>query len=423
MKLSVKRKELVWWILGLSVLITALFLVRNLYSELTATNYGFYGTHYDFLAFYSAGWSVLHHGLQHIYTADYITALQRQVIPHPVGASGYMPYLNPPFAAVLLSPLGLFGINTARMIWLIISLAMAAYCFGVLCATFTPKQRLISAALLLLTFPMYQTLVEGQLSIVILFGGCLCLAALRAKRQSLAGASLILLWFIPQLGAFTALGLLAVKQWQILRSWALGSVGLMLLLLPITGLRIYFTYVRVLAATTGNHFINLLTDARLTWRGSLNLSMGLNGFLESLVGHNHTRLVNVLYALTSLVLLVFLARLTMHHKTARSAQQNSRLFTAALLTGLLVDPHLFSQDIIVLYLFIPALVVLAKNHRIESVIAVAVFCNLTLVDQYSRVHVFALASIAGIFWMARQNERSATKSKGVHTRTLRQSNI
>src|ERR1017187_6555702 len=84
----------------------------------------FHGTHNDFLAFYGAAHLTLHGQISQIYNPTVMTQFQRTIVHHSVGANGYMPFLNPPFIAVLLSPLALLSINDARVVWLILNLIL-----------------------------------------------------------------------------------------------------------------------------------------------------------------------------------------------------------------------------------------------------------------------------------------------------------
>jgi hypothetical protein len=394
MKLSlVRRSPLLLYILGLVVVAVGIYLLVLLGKELATPNYGFHGTHYDFLAFYSVAQAVLHHHARDIYNASYLTNLQRQVIPHPVGASGYMPFLNPPFVSVLLAPLALLNINSARVVWLVLSVLLAGWMLYQLTGSLTPKKRWLTVGLLLLTFPIYQTFIEGQLSLLVLLGGCLAYIFFKRGNKLLSGASLVFLWVLPQFGVCVLIGLVVQKQWQMLKGWVLASLAAVLVTLPVTGWLIYFRYVHVLAAATGNHFTDMSTSAQLTWRGTINLSMGINGFYSALLGPGRVTLANLLFVVTgvSLVTLFVKAVLTVGPKPSK--QQGALLFSAALLLTMLVDPHLFAQDMVVIFLLLPALYVLFKQNKLSATVLLAAMCDLALLDQYSRLHFFVIAAV------------------------------
>ncbi len=378
------------WILVLGIIVVGACLLASMVHEFRSPNYGFYGTHYDFLAFYTAGYTALHHNISQLYNAAMLTGLQRHIIPHPVGATGYMPFLNPPFMAALLAPLALVNINTARLFWLGTTVLLSVFILYLLTDHLKIRQRYLAIGLLLLTFPMYQAFVEGQLSILVLLGGCLSYLFFTRQQKIWSGASLVLLWIMPQFGVFALAGLLIKRQWTMLKGWAIASAVVGLTTLPFTGLNIYFTYIRVLASTTGNHFIDMTSSALLTWRGAVNLSMGINGFYSALIGQNHVQIVNLLYFVTAAGLVGYLLKTVLATGLKVTKEQALRLLIASILTGVLIDPHLFAQDIVVVYLIIPLLCALYIKESFKTVVLLATTCDLVLLDQYSRVHFSTL---------------------------------
>src|SRR5438309_1932858 len=153
--------------------------------------------HHDFFAFYSAGRLIREGQPQSLYDASTLTALERHIWPHPTGYAGYMPFLNPPSAAVILSPLALLPFATARLLWLAISIALAIACAVVLTSGRDLRTRGLAVVAVLATFPAYQTFTEGQWSFVILLGALGALVMARRHLDWLAGALLLSLWLKP----------------------------------------------------------------------------------------------------------------------------------------------------------------------------------------------------------------------------------
>ncbi len=396
------------WLKGITFLLAfivaavGLCLMVSVIRELRTPNYNFRGTHYDFLAFYTAASTILHHNVHHLYDLQTFTDFQRQIIPHPVGALGYMPFLNPPFVAVVLAPLALFNITDARLIWLVVTILLSIFVLYHLTKPLAPKSRLLAISLLLITFPMYQTFIEGQLSIFILLGGTLSYLFFTQHKKLLSGASLVLLWILPQFAVFALIGLVLKRQWQMLKGWLIASLSVALITLPVTGLKIYFSYLRLLASTTSNHFVNMATSAQLTWRGALNLSDGINGFYSALLGENHLWLTNALYLITAVVLVGFIVKMTFMLGSKYSKEQAAYLFAAAVLTAILIDPHLFAQDVIVIYLILPAIYILFKQYSLRAIIALAIVCDLVWLDQRSKVHFFTIIMFGSALYFATQ---------------------
>src|SRR5207302_818750 len=118
--------------------------------------------HHDFFAFYSAGTLIREGQPQSLYDASTLTALERHIWPHPTGYAGYMPFLNPPSAAVILSPLALLPFATARLLWLAISIALAIACAVVLTSGRDLRTRGLAVVAVLATFPAYQTFTAAH---------------------------------------------------------------------------------------------------------------------------------------------------------------------------------------------------------------------------------------------------------------------
>src|SRR5579884_2796260 len=139
-----------------AVLLVALLLVGLLWCTWLAgelsSPLGLSG-HHDFFALDSAGELVRMHMAGALYTPSSITALERQIFAHPTGYAGYMPFLNPPSAAALLAPLAALPESTARIVWLAISVVIAAGCVAAIAWHAPLRIWAVAAIAVLLTFP------------------------------------------------------------------------------------------------------------------------------------------------------------------------------------------------------------------------------------------------------------------------------
>jgi len=413
--LILARYTLSAYVLASIVGVVSIYLLYSLIKELVTPNFGYHGTHYDFIAFYAIAQTVLHHHTQSLYSASQLTPLQRQIVPHAIGASGYMPYLNPPFLAVLLAPLALLHITAARLVWSGINLVCA--CFVVFQFTRPLKswQRLTAGLLLLSTFPMYQALVEGQISAIVLLGGCLAYLGIKHGHEYWGEAALVLLWILPQFGVFALIGLVLRQKWKLLVGWCVSSAVLIFGTLPFTGLKLYTHYVQVLASVTGDHFTNMSTSTLLTWRGALETTMGLNGFYSSIIGQSHTLATNLLYGVSVASLIALLVWAWLGIRRQPSGKPALYLYIAAILSALLIDPHLFAQDIVMVYMIIPALCLLYKRYIFGIIVCVAGLCDVVLIDQYHAVHIFTVVlSILAITFAYRAGSMGRLRPSADH---------
>jgi hypothetical protein len=139
-----------------------------------------------------------------------------------------VPYVNPPYVAVLFSPLSRLPLWAAYLGWMIISIALY-----IAAITLVSKVELLPRGMTLLVclaFPPFFMLVlaGGQLSAI----GCFILAAgfylLRTERKLLAGVVLGLLLYKPTLVIFLVPALLFARQFRTLMGFAV-VVGLLMI--------------------------------------------------------------------------------------------------------------------------------------------------------------------------------------------------
>jgi hypothetical protein len=357
-----------------------------------------FGSHRDFLAFYSVAHLVLHGGTTQIYSSTTLLQLQHAIVHGYTGIAGYMPFLNPPFAAVLLAPLALVAEPTSRAIWLALNLTLAVGLSYYLVSQLQLQeswQKLLAVLLLLCTFPMYENLVEGQLSLIILAGGCLALAHANRQRPWFSGAWLGVLWLKPQLAILAILALLLARQWRVVGGMVAAGLAVALLALPITGVAIYGSYIRYLIHVLGAHFNGGGAINAGVWEGNIGGMIGVNGFLASAVGQNSINLVNALTATFDAILVIGYLGVA-YRATSRNA-----IIAAGILVGLLIDPHLYRQDIVLLYLLIPLLA--RRLERPLLVIALsAALLNLLILDVFP-LHSFTALLFVGTLWFCLNN--------------------
>jgi hypothetical protein len=303
-----------------------------------------------------------------------------------------MPFLNPPFIAVLLSPLALLSVNDARVVWFILNLILVSGIAYWLVKCLEGKfSRILCATLLVCTLPVYQNLIEGQLSIIILAGCLLALWLTRHQKLILGGVALVTLLIKPQLAVFAAIGLIIFKQWRVL----LGSVGVAIALivftLPMTRLKVYGTYIHYILGVTAGHFSGAGAVTASVWQGSLKGTIGINGMYTALLGQANVSGVNVLTGLTILGLLIVYVLAIRKVQPGFSSLPKRLMLVASMALAMLIDPHAFSQDLVLAYLFIPVL--LPLRPRLMTILVYLVFIELIIIDQLVFLHLVTIALI------------------------------
>ncbi|MGC8633898.1 MAG: glycosyltransferase 87 family protein [Candidatus Limnocylindrales bacterium] len=348
------------------------------------------GAHHDFLAFYAAGKLVLDGNPGGLYQGGALSAIQRTIIPSPVGANGYMPFINPPFAAVAFAPLAALPAQAARAVWAFLSLLLLAAAGAWIARALPPLRRALGVLLLVLSFPAYHSLAEGQWSAVMLLGG---LAALQAARQGswrLAGLALATWWLKPQLIALPLLALVVDRRWSAVAWSIIGGAGLTLASLPFAGVGSYVTYVGYLVQVGVSHFNGAGAVARSVWQGNLSTAEGLNGLLVGIFGQGAVVSVDLWWAgLTAGLVAVWLiaARL---QRPGFDSEGSRRMLAAGIGIVLLTNPNLFVQDCVLVFLLVPALSPSSAQGHWRASVGVAALAAITLVDQPLASHLFTV---------------------------------
>jgi hypothetical protein len=369
--------------------------------------------HHDFFAFYSAATLVHSAHPQSLYDAGTLTALQRQLYAHPVGYAGYMPFINPPAAAALLSPLAALPESTARLAWFFISLGLALACALVLSAGRDVRIRALAVLVILGSFPAYQTFTEGQWSFVLLLGSLGALVAARRGQQTVAGMALSVLWLKPPLLVLVLIWLLLTRHWRVAAA-AVGTViAVTVAALPWTGLVANVNYARYLGDVVAAHAGGAGAAGQTAWEGALPNMEGLIGLAATVFGQQNALTVDVATAAAAAVLVAFFAWTMRSHWRDRPLRLGSVI--AAVCLGLLLDPHLYAQDCVLVVVLV-ALVLTRPTSTAGAargpdslraqaalLLAGALLLDLSAIDTYwvqgfslKPLHVLTFALIAGV---------------------------
>ena len=195
----------------------------------------------DFIEFYNSGRILNTYGARRLYDFQLQEDLTREFLP---GFS--VPYVTPPFVAILFSPLAYLPFWLAYLAWIVISIALY------LCATSLSLRLEIlprgMTILVCLAFPPFLMLViaGGQISAIgcFIFAGWLYL--MKRERKFLAGAVLGLLLYKPTLAVFIVPTLLLGRQFRTMMGFAMVSGLLMIVLVWMLGTDGSIRYLAVL---------------------------------------------------------------------------------------------------------------------------------------------------------------------------------
>ena len=360
--------------------------------------------HHDVLAFWAAGRLILEGRPEALYDAAAVTALQRTVIPEPVGMNGYMPFINPPPAAVLFAPVAALPIVVGRAGWALLCGALALGSGLWLARGLPTRQRLLGALLVATSFPVYHALAEGQWSILLLAAGLVALEAVRRGRWTLAGAALATFWLKPQFIVLPLLALALAGRWRAVGAAIAVGVAVAVASLPVTGTGPYVTYATYLLAVVTSHFTGAGETGAAVWQGDLASTEGLNGLLVGWLGQGAVAAVNVLWAVGTVALLGAYALAARRVRPGTTSPAGRSMLAAGAAVMLLVNPNQFVQDCVLVFLALDVLAPIRPAARLPAIVAAVAVADLTFVDQLlPALHLFPIALLVGVGWVVRRS--------------------
>ncbi|MGP0017326.1 MAG: glycosyltransferase family 87 protein [Candidatus Sulfotelmatobacter sp.] len=269
----------------------------------------------------------------------------RPILPSLVLRNLVLPNLYGPQVGLFFVPLARFSFPVAARIWVAASVLLffaCVYLVGKVCPALRPHFAMV--ALCALAFPpLFHFFVRAQLSALVLACFTAAFLAFRADRTWLAGVALGFLIFKPQFLVALPLVLLLAHAWKPLTGLILAA-GAQLVLA-----RIYFG-----PAVMNAYFDTLWHMSRVIGASELSLAPiqmhSLRSFWTLLIPWPEIALA--LYVLTSIVTVILAAAVW------KSFAPLSLRFSALTLAAVLVNPHLFVYDLLVLA---PALLLLADR--------------------------------------------------------------
>ena len=361
--------------------------------------------HHDFFAFYAAAQLMSQHTPAGVYDAGALTAAERAILNAPVGAAGYMPYLNPPFAAAAQTGLANVSETAARLLWLGITLLAAVLALWLALRPLGRRAALFGTLAMLLSFPTYQNLVEGQWSFVLLLG----LVAALHQRGARSGAFAAVLWLKPPLALLLGAWGIATAHWRLLAGLLAALVVAVVVFLPLTGAAVYAHYIDFLWQVSLSHVSGAGASGTTAWEGGLPQMEGINGLVAAYVGQAHPLLDDVVTGVADCGLLAAVAALLGWERIRRPGPWAA---AALVLTGLLLDPHLYAQDLVLAVLLLPLLARWVKQPG-EVLIGAVLLLDLAVLDtEWSPSwpvplppHLLTWALVGTAVWLARASRR------------------
>jgi len=276
----------------------------------------------------------------------------------------YVPqFPYPPWIPLSTVYLGLMPIQSAAMLWFEINLVMLFLTVWFLGADWNPRLRLYSLLAPFLFIPVIGTLGVGQYGFPVLLGSAISMHAIRHKRLALTALGTALLTYKPHIGLPVVLVLMV---YFLLRrdafgrralAWMLGGLAVLCIVSMIAGPLWFIDYPRsFLTYQTGTDIASCAAcDSIPAWLA--------NHFIPNPTLPQMT-------AIGAILLILFL--LLFGTVGARLLKSADYLINASLLIVLLVIPHLYNYDFILL--ITPFALLAEKAHsRAERILLIVLY--------------------------------------------------
>jgi hypothetical protein len=305
----------------------------------------------DFVPYFSAAHLVETGQGDAIYSFHQLGQFEASLVRPLRVKDGVMPYLYPPYFALLLAPLASLPYTVAYLLWTILNVAL----LGLSILALQRYAGLRGAAALFfwagaLSFlPVLVGLAQGQTSIVLLAvftGACL---ALRAGRSVPAGCLLACVLIKPTYVLPLLAVLLLRRSWRAVAACAASAI--VLLAAPVL----------LLGASVNTGYGNTLLEAS-GWRKQI-------GGFQAQWNHSISGLVQLLLpgrAATMLALVLCLVILGLFLVAVARTHELDVSFALAIVVGLLVSPHVLVHDLTLL--LIPTAIALRLRPEADHIL-------------------------------------------------------
>ena len=337
---------------------------------------------YDFLAFYTAGRILNEFGPSVLYSLETQRALHREIEPltdqRPLWA-----YLNPPFVALLFAPLALMSYRAAYILMALVNLMLLIAALLIGTRSQSREMRWLCTLGTLATVPAYYAFYNGQLVCLLLLIFALLLHDLQRGHDWRAGVWLALLLMKPQVIVVPVLLLAWKRRFKTLSVAAVVAAALGLVSFAMVGLAGAREYWQVMQmSVTNDPKLAFYAETMHNWRGF---------FLRADLS-KWTTLATVGACAATLALLFWIWR--------GRWQPDPQKLIALIFAALLVSPHCHWHDYVLIGLVFALLVPLVKDSStmwlIAATFALASWASLWLPNNFSAVHLIAVASLLTI---------------------------
>jgi hypothetical protein len=298
----------------------------------------------------------------------------------PVGGSGVLPYLNPPFVAAMFAPLALLPIGLFSGALFLIEIGAivgGGVSLSRLLALERPGQRGLFWLVYLTCLSTTWVVLQQQLSMFLFFGWFGFAWFLMRGQHKLSGISLALLLVKPHAVLLPAALLLWKRDWEAFRPFAVIATILVLFSVAISGPSVLVEYPLFLLESGQREGVNTST------------MFGWNGFIAGITDDGTPPLLLLApFILSSLGTLIWAIR----RETPWESQRGLPFLGLCLIVSLLLNPHLHLQDLVLLNLALA----FGAAHHLSTTSRLGYWVPLAIVVWVAQLYGLKLQDVHGI---------------------------
>jgi hypothetical protein len=256
---------------------------------------------------------------------------------------GLLPYLNPPFIALLFSPLSFLPISAAYFSWMVMEIGLLIWLIVLLNKLFydwTKQERRIMTLTILAFWPLTITVLLGQFSLLFLISMLQMYLAIRRSKWGKAGLWLVLLIIKPQTLPIPGVMTLNRRFWRIAITAAISGIAIIIFSSIFLGFSVWLQYIHVLSTMISNFGKQGFNpDVQYT----------LRGILTNILGYSHAKVINFTSAGIFIVGVLFVWLIWMKRVPADS-QRFKLYFAFTILLSAFLSLHTYPHDDLILVL-------------------------------------------------------------------------
>ena len=303
----------------------------------------------DFIAFYAAGRIFLTGQSSEVYLPQAQQTVEQAVLGFPIRAADLNPFVHPPFILPVLALIAFLPYVGAFNVWAILLLVLYSISALLLIRTLPQgKNRRVLFAGVLLFFPAFVSILNGQDSALLLVGASIWLVGLLEGDDRLAGAGLALTAIRPHIAILLAVPFL-FKQRKVWWWFLLSATGLALFSILLVGARGTQNFLHILTISANGEGYKINELAMLNIIGLLQrLFHGLSAESARIAGW-----LFYLLAIASLCILWL-----------RSVKIGEKQVGLATLIAIFASPHLHYHDLVLFLIPIFCLIVLTARRSL-----------------------------------------------------------